>query len=190
MAFCRNCGTELSDGAKFCPKCGTFVNGSQELQDPKGRRFAIPWIAALAVLTILIGSYFVTNIVSPETHNKLFGWVSFGESPSNTVKKAYSCLKVYDLDGFLNYVYFGKNPSQKEIEDKKSLLLAFGREKIEKEMENKGGMKDLEITSENIDGENATVETFIYFGNGDKNKNTIKLKKNIDGKWLMEPEDY
>lgn len=22
MAFCGNCGTQLNDGAKFCPKCG------------------------------------------------------------------------------------------------------------------------------------------------------------------------
>lgn len=24
--FCRNCGTQLKEGAKFCPKCGTPVN--------------------------------------------------------------------------------------------------------------------------------------------------------------------
>lgn len=23
MAFCNNCGTQLTEGAKFCPKCGT-----------------------------------------------------------------------------------------------------------------------------------------------------------------------
>ena len=189
MAFCGNCGNELREGAKFCPKCGTAANTHQEQQEAKGKRFSTPWIVAFAVLTILIGSYFVTDMVSPETHNKLFGWVSFGESPSNTVKKAYSHLKVYDLDGFFNYVYFGKNVSQKEIEGKKALLLAFAREKIEKEMEKKGGIKDLEIISEDIDGDNATVEVFIYLGNGDKNKNTIKLKKNVDGKWLMEVDD-
>ena len=26
MAFCSNCGNELKDGAKFCPKCGTRIN--------------------------------------------------------------------------------------------------------------------------------------------------------------------
>ena len=26
MAFCSNCGNELKDGAKFCPKCGTRTN--------------------------------------------------------------------------------------------------------------------------------------------------------------------
>lgn len=27
MAFCGNCGTQLNDGAKFCPKCGQAVGG-------------------------------------------------------------------------------------------------------------------------------------------------------------------
>lgn len=26
MAYCSNCGTEISDGAKFCPKCGAELN--------------------------------------------------------------------------------------------------------------------------------------------------------------------
>ena len=26
MAFCKNCGTELNDGAKYCPECGTAVS--------------------------------------------------------------------------------------------------------------------------------------------------------------------
>lgn len=29
MAFCSNCGTQLSDGAKFCPKCGNPIEGSE-----------------------------------------------------------------------------------------------------------------------------------------------------------------
>lgn len=189
MAFCGNCGNELREGAMYCPKCGTSVNCSQELQDAKGKRFSTPWIAAFAVLTILIGSYFVTDIVSPETHKKLFGWVAFGNSPSNTVKKAFSCLKEYDLEGYLNCVYFDKNLSQKEIEGKKALALAIGGEKMVKEMEKKGGIKDFEIISEKIDGEIATVEAEIFLGNGDKSKSTIKLKKNIDGKWRIDNDN-
>lgn len=30
MAFCSNCGTQLSDGAKFCPKCGTPTERTQK----------------------------------------------------------------------------------------------------------------------------------------------------------------
>lgn len=29
MAFCQNCGKELAEGAKFCPDCGTAVNGAE-----------------------------------------------------------------------------------------------------------------------------------------------------------------
>ena len=27
--FCRNCGAQLKEGAKFCPKCGTPVTQTQ-----------------------------------------------------------------------------------------------------------------------------------------------------------------
>ena len=30
--FCSNCGTELSDGEKFCPNCGAPVNGDSEIK--------------------------------------------------------------------------------------------------------------------------------------------------------------
>ena len=30
MAFCSNCGTELTEGAKYCPKCGQYVNNHME----------------------------------------------------------------------------------------------------------------------------------------------------------------
>ena len=33
MAFCKNCGNKLEDGAKFCPKCGNPTNG--EVDAPK-----------------------------------------------------------------------------------------------------------------------------------------------------------
>ncbi len=94
MAFCGNCGTEISDGAKFCPKCGTARKEVQEQQETEGKRFSTPWIAAFAVLTILIGSYFVTNMVSPETHNKLFGWVS-SSNPSSSTEDSQSGKSIY-----------------------------------------------------------------------------------------------
>lgn len=36
MAFCKNCGKELSDGAMFCPNCGTSINGQTNAdEEPK-----------------------------------------------------------------------------------------------------------------------------------------------------------
>lgn len=33
MAFCNNCGTQLNDGAKFCPSCGATQNGAAPQQN-------------------------------------------------------------------------------------------------------------------------------------------------------------
>ena len=32
MAFCRNCGNQVNDGTKFCPKCGQAVDGATQQQ--------------------------------------------------------------------------------------------------------------------------------------------------------------
>ncbi len=32
MAFCSNCGNQVNDGIKFCPKCGQAVGGSPQQQ--------------------------------------------------------------------------------------------------------------------------------------------------------------
>lgn len=37
MAYCKNCGTKLDDGAKFCPKCGT-PSGSETKQDTETKK--------------------------------------------------------------------------------------------------------------------------------------------------------
>jgi tetratricopeptide (TPR) repeat protein len=34
MAFCLNCGTQLPDGAKFCPECGTAVGAASAQANP------------------------------------------------------------------------------------------------------------------------------------------------------------
>lgn len=34
MEICRNCGNQVNDGTKFCPKCGQPINGSLQPQQP------------------------------------------------------------------------------------------------------------------------------------------------------------
>ena len=74
MAFCGNCGTQVNDGAKFCPKCGQTVGGGasapQQSQQyvvhedednsfsAKLKRFGNSkwnWIAAAVLIVISIG---------------------------------------------------------------------------------------------------------------------------------------
>lgn len=35
MAFCKNCGTKLEDGAKFCPNCGTAADAAPKAESFK-----------------------------------------------------------------------------------------------------------------------------------------------------------
>lgn len=47
MAFCGNCGTQLTDGAKFCPKCGNPVKNVHNPQiEPKNGNLYIRWDGA------------------------------------------------------------------------------------------------------------------------------------------------
>jgi hypothetical protein len=57
MAFCRNCGNKLEDGAKFCPNCGTPTDGnapsSAKLSKKKSKKGVL--ITAIVSLIALIG---------------------------------------------------------------------------------------------------------------------------------------
>ena len=33
--FCKKCGTEMSDDARFCPKCGYDTQAGAEVKDEK-----------------------------------------------------------------------------------------------------------------------------------------------------------
>lgn len=51
MAFCKNCGNQLNEGAKFCPKCGTVIGREevnptsaptlQEVKQPERKAYVV-----------------------------------------------------------------------------------------------------------------------------------------------------
>lgn len=61
MAYCGNCGTQLSEGAKFCPKCGTSV--SPVTNDDGGKssskKIIIPVVILILVLAIAGGGWYL-----------------------------------------------------------------------------------------------------------------------------------
>lgn len=73
--FCKNCGKELEEGIKFCPKCGTAVdsvvdNIQEELPErteKKEHRFFLklfPWLILLVVIVAgVIGALSYTRII-------------------------------------------------------------------------------------------------------------------------------
>jgi uncharacterized membrane protein YvbJ len=63
MAFCKNCGNQVNDGTKFCPKCGQAVDGepqqqvyqqpAQAYQQPQQHRAQPNSNMVLAILTTI-----------------------------------------------------------------------------------------------------------------------------------------
>ena len=65
MPYCKNCGAELAESAKFCPKCGTQVGtqttGRREASSSR-RKGLNPWIlAGIAVLAAIVLIAFVAG---------------------------------------------------------------------------------------------------------------------------------
>ena len=52
--FCPNCGTELSENARFCPGCGAPVVSEEQAQ-PAPQRPLWPWLIAVVLLAIAVG---------------------------------------------------------------------------------------------------------------------------------------
>ncbi len=90
--FCKNCGTELKEGAKFCPRCGspahipqqktaaqgTAAGGRRPVKQKGGKKkFLIPAVSVAAVLVVGIGvfamarsNFFRSRFSSPEDYYK------------------------------------------------------------------------------------------------------------------------
>ena len=74
--FCKNCGAEMSDTAKFCPECGTEKSGEQEIkkeivEDKQIKfqvkpKFNIPYkmlsIVGRAILYMILICFWITDL--------------------------------------------------------------------------------------------------------------------------------
>lgn len=56
------------------------------------------------------------------------------------------------------------------------------------EAKKKGGIKSVEILKEEINGDTATVEHKVTWGNGDEETETSELAK-VDGQWIISMDD-
>ncbi len=86
MPYCKNCGNEIQPDAKFCPRCGTPVEASQQATPsaeaspmmPRleiafwGERF-LAWLIDVVLLGIFVG---ILGLVT------WFAWEPFGFWPS------------------------------------------------------------------------------------------------------------
>ena len=120
----------------------------------------------------------------------LFALVSCGEgglgssSPGDVVTISAGNIADEDYDALVA-LYVNKNGEEltKEEQDKIKAIMP----EVKKEMDKKGGLKEVIILEETIaeDGTTATVKTQIVFGDGEKsNEDTSNLIK-VNGEWRI-----
>ena len=79
LTFCRKCGNELVEGAKFCPKCGTAVDvttrpiGRESHAKPRRKPMSLLTIALIAIIAVFV----IVGLLSAVL--LLGGWYPFGE---------------------------------------------------------------------------------------------------------------
>lgn len=104
-------------------------------------------------------------------------------TPGAAAKKYSEYLKSGDYDKFVDGIAY----KEEQTADQKVILEAMLKEKASEEFAKKGGIKDIEIISEEIseDGNTAKVVLKQTYGNGESDEGNYDMVKK-DGKWKMD----
>lgn len=111
-----------------------------------------------------------------------------GVSSPGTAAKQYA---QYVADGqyekFADGIYIDPATPAEEVEQGKAMIVSLIKEKGVKDIEEKGGLKSIEVVSEQIseDGQTATVELKYTYGNGETSDNSSEMRLD-GGVWKMD----
>lgn len=105
-------------------------------------------------------------------------------TPSAVAEKACKCVQNEDYEGYVELMDLKETKNQ---ESEKQQFVAMLREKGTKTMEKKQGIKSYKVESEEIseDGNSATVNMKVVYGDGSEDTSKIKLVKNDKGEWKI-----
>lgn len=108
------------------------------------------------------------------------------DSPAKAAKVYAEYMKDGKYDKFADGLAFHENASADQIEQQKEMITSLLKEKGEKELAKQGGLKDIDIVSEEIaeDGLSAKVVLKQTYGNGDSEEATFDMVKR-NGTWKM-----
>lgn len=111
------------------------------------------------------------------------------KTPKEVAEKSIKCLKDADYKGYMELVYLKDEAkmSSEEVKKSKEQMAVLLESKISSEVEKKGGIDSYEIGDETVEGDEAKVKAIVKYGDGSDKESTIKLKKNEDGDWKINP---
>ena len=103
-------------------------------------------------------------------------------TPEEVTTKAIKCLIDKDYDGYVDMMYFKKEKSNEDMKQ----IVALVKDKMDKELEQKQGIKDYKVGTPTIEDNKAVVPYTLTYGNGETKEDNMKLVKTDDGKWMID----
>ncbi len=117
----------------------------------------------------------------------MFACSTSSSTPSDALLEYVDLLKAGKYEQFVEGMAFKEGLTQEQIQEQKAMWASLLQEKGAKEYEKLGGLKGIEITSEEIseDGNSAVIKFKQTFGDGTTKDGSQAMVKR-DGKWLMD----
>ena len=103
-------------------------------------------------------------------------------TPEEVTTKAIKCLIDKDYDGYVDMMYFKKEKSNEDMKQ----IVALVKDKMDKELEQKQGIKEYKVGTPTIEDNKAVVPYTLTYGNGETKEDNMKLVKTNDGKWMID----
>ena len=103
-------------------------------------------------------------------------------TPEEVTTKAIKCLIDKDYDGYVDMMYFKKEKSNEDMKQ----IVALVKDKMDKELEQKQGIKEYKVGTPTIEDDKAVVPYTLTYGNGETKEDNMKLVKTNDGKWMID----
>lgn len=107
-------------------------------------------------------------------------------TPGAAAKQYAEYVQNGKYEKFVDGIVFDEKMDAAKVKEAKEGLTAMLKEKVNKEIEKKQGIKQIDIVSEEVaeDGNTAKVVLKQTYGNGETDDNTYDMIKQ-DGKWKM-----
>lgn len=206
--FCKNCGAQIKDGAKFCPKCGTPAGNTNpkaagRTQTAKKPPYlAIGLVAAVAVVAVII-LFFVGRLIFGKGYEKPIKTLAKGiEQDDGEIiqgaftetaldwSKEYSGLSSRELEknwsSSWRYNISGEDLEDEDIKVKYKIVDVKKLDKddikdLKKEQKESYGFRDDITAARELD------VVFTVYVDGDEEEETdmtVTVIK-VDGKWYI-----
>lgn len=103
-------------------------------------------------------------------------------TPEGVTEKAIKCIADKDYKGYVELMHFNKEKSAEDMQQ----IVALIKDKMDKEMDQKKGVKDYKIGEPEITDDKAVVPYTLTYGNDETKEDKMKLVKTEDGKWMID----